>query len=219
MIFFSIIVILSFLCWVSSLFFLTKRNGGYLRHMIWFLALTLVTEFAGYLVYFQFRQPNNYWVFNLFMGVELLFLSWLMHQISAPYYNSKPWIVAGLTLLLLTYFYESSQSGFLELSMKTKNMFAVYMILLALSYYYFLLKSETYFQLKDHPPFWIVTGVFFFYFGSVMADLFFDYLLSINKVAIRPVRFSIFIVLNLILYGSWSYSFLCKYRQTTSSSW
>jgi hypothetical protein len=215
---FTIIVILTFVCWISSLAFLMKRHTGYLRQMIWFLGLTTLAEFTGYLVYFQLHQKNNYWVFNAFLPAEVFFLSWLFYKILSPYCNCKPWISAGLTIFTILYVYESMQSGFLGMSMNAKNFASVYLILLCLSYYYFLLRSDEYIQLKSHAPFWIVTGCFFFYFGSVTCDFFFDYLLSINKGTIKPVRYIIFIVLNIILYGSWSYSFLCKYRQTISSS-
>lgn len=215
---FTIIVTLALLCWVSSLFFLRKEKTGYLKHMIWFLGLTTLAELTGYLVYFQFHQKNNYWVFNAFLPIEIFFLSWLFYKILSPYYNSKPWILAGLTIFSAIFFYESFQQNFAGMSMNAKKFSSLYLILLCLSYYYFLQKNEEYIQLKKHPAFWIVTGCFFFYFGSVACDFFFDYLLTINNTSIKPVRYIIFIVLNFILYSCWSYSFLCKYRQAISSS-
>ena len=215
---FTIIIIIAFTSWVSSIVFLRNRNTGYLTNMIWFLGFTTLAEFTGYLVYFQLHQKNNYWVFNAFLPMEIFFLSWIFNKVLSPYFKCKPWILAGLALFFSLYFYESVQSNFLGMSMNAKNIASVYLILLCLFYYYFLLKSNEYVRLKSHPEFWIVTGCFFFYFGSITCDFFFDHLLSINKVAIKPVRYIIFIVLNFVLYSSWSYSFLCKYRQTTSSS-
>nr|HPM29102.1 hypothetical protein [Chryseolinea sp.] len=201
---FTIIILFSFTCWLSSLILLRKKQAGYLHHMTWFLGLTTMAELSGYLVYFQFHQKNNYWVFNAFLPVEVFFLSWLFYKILSPYCNCKPWILAGLTVFFTIYLYESFQSSFLGLSMNAKNFSSVFIIVICLSYYYFLLKSEEYIRLKTHAPFWIVTGCFFFYFGSVTCDIFFDHLLSINKVTIKPVRYVIFIVLNFILYSSWS---------------
>jgi hypothetical protein len=214
---FTIIVILAFLSWIASIAFLTKTHTGYLRSMIWFLGLTTAAEFTGYLVYFQLHQKNNYWVFNTFLPIEVFFLGWLFTKILSSYCSCKPWILAGLTIFAAIYFYESFQSNFLGMSMNAKNFASIYLILLCLSYYYYLLKRDEYILLKTHAEFWIVTGCFFFYFGSITCDFFFDHLLSINAVTIKPVRYIIFIVLNFILYSSWSYSFLCKYRQTISS--
>lgn len=194
-----------------------RNEKGYLREMKWFLALSALTELTGYLVYFQLHQKNNYWVFNTFLPVEVLFLSWMLYRILSPYYNCKPWIVAGVFLFSVIFLLESIQHQFVGISMKAKNFASIYLILLCLSYYYTLLKSDDYIDLKKHAPFWLVTGCFFFYFGSVTCDFFFDYLLTINQSSIKPVRYIIFIVLNFILYGCWSYSFLCKYKQTISS--
>jgi len=213
---FTIIVILCFLCWLSALFFYRKEKGGYSLSMVWFMGLTTVVELTGYLVYFQFHQKNNYWVFNSFLPIETFFLAWLLHKIVKPYFNSRPWIILGLATFSVIYFYESIQHGFLGMSMSAKKFASIFIILLCLCYYYFLLKKEEYVPLKTHPPFWLVTGCFFFYFGSICCDFFFEYLKTVNSISIKPVRYIIFIVLNFLLYSCWSYSFLCRYRQTIS---
>jgi hypothetical protein len=69
----------------------------------------------------------------------------------------------------------------------------------------------------QHPPFWIVTGLFFFNFGSIACNLFFDYLMVKIPKEYIPINYIIFTVLNFILYGCWSYAFICRYRQMISS--
>ncbi len=214
---FTIIIILCFLCWLSSILFYKKKRAVYDLPIIFFLGLTTLIELTGYLVYFQFHQKNNYWVFNSFLPVETFFLGWLFVKILSPYFNGKPYVIAGLSIFSVLYLYESIQHHFLGMSMDAKKFASVFIILLCLSYYYFLLKKEEYVPLKKHPPFWLVSGCFFFYFGSICCDFFFEYLIAVNTPNLKPVRYIIFIVLNFIWYICWSYSFLCEYRRTISS--
>lgn len=215
---FTIITIQSLICWISSLVFLRKNKAGYMWHLTWFLGLSTLTELTAYIVYFHFHQPNNYWVFNTFLPVEIFFLSWLLNKIMQGYFKSHYVIIIGTVIFSCIYLYESIGHLFLGISMKAKNFSSVYLIVLCFLYYYYLQKKTEYINLKQDPSFWVVAGCFFFYFGSITCDIFFDYLLAINKVTIKPVRYIIFIVLNLILYSCWGYSFLCKYKQTISSS-
>lgn len=209
------IIIIVFLCWISSVILL-RRQRDYFKYMKWFLGITFLAELFGYIVYFVLHQKNNYWVFNAFLSVEVLFLSWFIYKVISPYVKSGNWVFGGVTIFLLLYCYESFGSNFLDMSMKAKNFASLFIITLCLVYYYFLLKDNNYINLKKHPPFWIISGCFFFYFSSIACDFFFDYLQKINTTSIKPVRYVIFIVLNFIEYGCWSYAFLCKYRQTIS---
>ncbi len=210
---FTIIVLITFLCWLSSIILIKGLRAGYFKLMPWYLGLTTLVELTGYIVYFKLHYPNNYWVFNAFLPLEVLFLSWIFYHLLSNYFYCKTLIIVGSLGFLLIYLFESFNSAFLAMSMKAKDFGSVYLIILCLIYYYFLQKDNNYVNLKWHADFWIVTGCFFFYFSSIGCDFFFDYLRSINLGTTKPVRYLIFIVLNFIMYGCWSFSFLCRYKQ------
>ena len=215
--FYTSIIWIEFICLLLALFFINNKKAGWLRNFIWLLSITVITESAGYCVYFLL-QKNNHWVFNAFMPVDFFFTNWILYKICSPHFNCKPWIIIVLAVFSILYVIESINSHFLEYSSISGSVKSIVIISISFLYYYYLLKQDEYIDITKDPPFWIVTGCFFFYFGGIACDFFFDYLVTINNTTLKPVRYIIYIVLNFILYSCWSYAFICKYRQTISSS-
>lgn len=209
---FTLITITCLLATIVSFISLLKEKS-YLGSIPYFLALTTLVEGTGYLVYFILHKPNNYWVFNAFLPVEILYFSWLFYKILPPTRLNRFFLIAGTILFIATYLSESFQSSFTMMSNNAKKIAGFYITLLCLLYYYGLFKSKEYIELNKSIEFWIISGCFLFYVSSIVCDIFFDYLLIINYKNLKPVRYIIFIFLNLVMYGCWSYGFLCKYRQ------
>ncbi len=201
--------IISFIC-------LTHRGAGWYRNFTWYLLLVVLAENAGYLTYFYFKH-NNHWIYNCLLPVSIFFITGILYKICQPRFNSKPIIIMGLVVFMLSYLIESIRSNFLEYSAITKILFSVWVVFLCLLYYANLIKEETNIEIYTYPPFWIITGLFFFYFVSTTTNLFFDYLIQVNKKSLVPIRYSISLILNFILYGTWSYAFIC-YRKNPISS-
>ena len=204
------------ICFIFSIIYLSKKKVGYWRYFIWFMLFTVVSEITGH-VLTVFFQKNNHWIYNIYLPVETVFICWLFYKICIPYFNSKPWLIVWLTVFFSLYLYQSIKTDFLEFSWISNSASSVFFVFFSCLYYYQLLKHEEYLNLLTFPTFWIVNGIFFFHFGSTSSNLFFDYLVSINLKSAIPIRYIIYIILNFILYGCWSYGFLCKYRQTISS--
>lgn len=89
---------------------------------------------------------------------------------------------------------------------------SVVFVLYCLYYYYLLLKDESFIEIKTHPEFWWVTGVLFYYFGSTMSNIF-DGLFNVKIIGFATLRYCIYVLLNLILYSLWVYSFICRMKQ------
>ncbi len=212
---FPYVIIIELLCLLSSLYYLNNKAGWW-KYFKFFLALTVVVETSAYCI-FAYYQKSNHWIHNLFLPIDALFSAWLFLKIYNNYFNSKPWLLLGLTIFLAIYFFTSISNNFLEYSTTGSEFISVFFAVSSCLYYYYLLKQDDYIDLIKHPPFWIITGLFFFYFGRTGCNFFADYLFDINKIYGIPLRYIIFIVLNFILYGCWSYGFICKYRQTISS--
>jgi len=212
---FPFVILFEAACLVFSILFLANKKVGWWRAFIAFLLLTVCVETAAYaIVVLSHRTKSNHWLHNLFLPVETVFTGWILYKISITYFNSKPWTLTGLAVFFFLYFYESIRSGFTEYSILANSMASVWIIIMCCLYYYYLLKQDEYITITKHAAFWIVAGCFFFYFGTTACNLFYIYLESINIKQKIPIRFFIFAALNFIFYASWSYAFLCKYRQT-----
>jgi hypothetical protein len=86
-------------------------------------------------------------------------------------------------------------------------------------YFYLVLKEDQFRQLSVYAPFWWVSGTLCFYFAGTAGNIFFNYLIHDQAPVIsHSVRYVVFNILNVVLYLSWSYSFICRYRQRISSS-
>jgi hypothetical protein len=213
---FTLITIITLLCFLFSLACLDKKKVGWWKYFSWFLLLTTLVEGVGYCLYFIFGIKNHI-LFNFFLPVEYIFLSWVIYKLSEPYFNSKPWILSGLTVILTIYLYESIKGHFLSYSTNSTIAASIYYTILTGLYFYFFMKKEKYETLKLFPPFWIIAGIFLFYFCGTAVNFYFDYLSSINAEnpkALKLTRYKIYIILNFILYTNWAYAFICKYRQS-----
>jgi uncharacterized membrane protein YfcA len=212
-----ITVVEEIVCLSFSVVYLKNRKAGWWRNFIWFMLVTVLIEIAGWILSLYFPRKYNHWLYNIEMIIEVLFVTWVFYKILQPLFNSKPWLIAGLAVLFISYGVECVSRKFLTYNAFTDDLAAVFFVIASGAYFYFLLKSEEYVKLLEHPQFWVVAGIFFFYFGSTAVNLFFDDLMNVNIVRGFPVRLIIFPVVNAILYGCWSYSFRCRYLQTISS--
>lgn len=206
-----LVIIIEFICFSLAFLFLRKVNDWW-RIFMPYLCLVLFTETVGL---FHPKNGNNYWIYNLYLAVYFLISFLILSRICDSLFRIKPYFLIGLSIVGITYFIESILSNFKGLSIRSYSLANAFIVIICCSYYYHLLKQEGFIEIKKHAPFWIVTGLLFFCFGSTVSYLFFDTLAQINIKYGLPVRQVIFIVLNFILYSCWSYAFLCRYRQKT----
>ena len=204
------------ICLIISFFCITNKKAGWYRYFITFLFLTVITENTGYFSYFYFHIKNNHWVYNCFLPIQSFFIGWVLFKECQSYFNSKPIIFTGLAVFTILYLVESFKSRFIEFSSLANIEFSICAIVICFIYYYRLLIDDKNVDISTHAPFWLITGIFFYYFVSTSANLFFQYLIEINKVKLVPIRYSIFLFLNLTLYGTWAYSFICIHKKIIS---
>lgn len=90
---------------------------------------------------------------------------------------------------------------------------SVLFIVYGLYYYYVLIKDLGYLQLSKHPPFWWVAGALFFYYGTSVISLYYTVFQAQENSPLFTYRSYAYLCFNIIHYGFWSYSFVCRYRQ------
>ncbi|MDB5007798.1 MAG: hypothetical protein JWP45_2191 [Mucilaginibacter sp.] len=208
-----------FICFIIALVCLTKDRSFAWRSMLLFLFIICITETIGvhikklYLADTVHVHPNI-WIYNILLIFQIGFISFMFKHLLDTYIKSKPVILSGLILLAILYIIDIFTHGVFVKHNLTTIVMSVLFVLYSLYYFYLLLRSEDYINLKFSSDFWWVAGILFFYFGRIVSLLFFQILstFSPNFVVTVPI----YNVLNIILYSCWSYSFICRKWLTTT---
>ena len=215
----TINTVAEFSCFVVSLLCLYKDKDPVWRVLILFLFFTCLVEFGGIFIRNVLMRPN-YMIYNIFLVPECIVQSYFFYHLYKIYHNRKNLLIIWVILFLIVYFGELVSNHFSGYAFRTSTVVAVELILASIYYYYLVLKENQYRRLSVYAPFWWVNGTICFYFASTASNMFFNYLVVIDRAPVMSysVRYIVFNILNVILYLSWSYSFLCRYRQRTSFS-
>lgn len=203
------------LCFTLALLFLKNSKAGLWKYFKMYMLLTVLIEATGWLLR-TYWHVNNQWLYNIFAPIQAFFLFWVFYKIYPKQFNSKLFLGICAAAFSIVYVIECFRHPFTIFNNNSWIVFSFSIIIACGLYYYFLLKDDEYINLAVHPPFWFVTGVFLYFFCSSVCTLFFSQLVRINIMQNISLRYLLFILFNLILYGCWSYAFLCKYKQTRS---
>jgi hypothetical protein len=202
------------LCFLTAFICLRREPGFAWSSMILYMLLVCIAEITGLYIKKQ-HQPNS-WVYNVLLIFEAGFISYIFAIILNRYFNSRPWIIAGLAVIAVIYCYEFWLHGIMRRNNYTNTAIAVIFIFYSLIYYYHLLKDELYVNLRYSADFWWVTGVLLYYFGDIACDVFYPALTDIIKIPDSSFSY-IYKGLNFLLYTSWAYSFYCRLCRATKS--
>ncbi len=211
--YFSPNITIETICFASAIVFLSKDNQTIWKSMILFLLVICITEIAGILT--KRTINGNNWVYNIYLMPEAGFTSIMFGHLLSKYTKGKVLVLPGLALLFVLYLYEIYCHGIYSFNVLTTTIMSIIFIAYGLYYYFLLIKDEQYLNLKSYAPFWWVSGTLFFYFGSTVSNLYFT-TFNANHSILFSFRHLIYVLINIILYSLWSYSFLCRYRQRKS---
>ncbi|RYY59504.1 MAG: hypothetical protein EOO05_13055 [Chitinophagaceae bacterium] len=189
------------------------------RLFIWFMLLTVLTEVTGFLYYFHINPGHsNEWVYNTYLPLEMAFKALVLARIMGHYGIKRYWFAGAYILLFAFWLYEGYSNGFVRYNAMSNLSGSILIVICCCLFYYRLLRAREYVDLPRYPPFWIISGLFIFYFGSTGLNAFVVQLQRIYASTGIPIRFIIMVVLNFILYACWSYAFLCIKRNRISLS-
>lgn len=206
-------IIVETICLIISLVFLNNEKSWW-KYFKWFLLLTVITEVCAYYWYFVLGK-NNHWIFNFYLPIEVAFIFVVLSKFLKVY--SRRDLIIKFIVFLISYIIESFVNHFREYSSVSNDIASVLIIIECCIYYYLLLRKSEYINITSDSSFWIVSGLFLFYFGSTASNLFQNQLVRLNAKTIVPVRYIIFLVLNFIMYACFSYAFICRSRHKISS--
>lgn len=209
-------------CFFTALICLRKDISLAWRSMMLFLLITCITEMLGHHIRMLYLADRvhvrpNVWLYNGLLLFQAAFISFMFQHLLNKYINSMPIILGGLALLAILYVYEILDHGIYVYNEKTNTVMLVLFVLYSLFFYYQLLKDDRYVSLIYSAEFWWVAGLLFFYFGSTACNIFFDNIPKETAKSLMGLSGLIFKILNVIYYGCWSYSFICRRWLTTTS--
>ncbi len=170
-----------------------------------------------FISFFNMRH-QNVWLYNILLIFQATFISFMFQYLLSTYINCKPIIIGGLVWLAAIYLYEIFAHGIFQYNEKTNTMMLILFVIYSLLFYYHLIKDDEYINLVRLASFWWVGGLFLFYFGSTAANIFIDNLSPQKGLELKFLSSFIFKMLNVLLYGCWSYSFICRKWLTKASS-
>jgi hypothetical protein len=203
------------ICFLIAIFCLSKNTNLLWRGIILYLLVTCITEFFG--IYLKSHHQANQWPYNILLIFQMVFSSLLFGEMFNKYIKSKPIIISGLALLLGLYLFELFDHDFFRFYELSYNTMSVLFIFYCLYYFYLLLKDNKYINLKYSADFWFVAGSLLFYFGGTAINLFRGKLSIIVGSQNHYLTYYLYIVLAVLLYGCWSYSFICRKWLTKKS--
>ncbi|RLJ77627.1 hypothetical protein [Pedobacter alluvionis] len=206
----SPIVISEIICLTSAILLVWKDRKVFWKVITCYIAIALGTEL--YAIYLASKHIHNLWLFNIFLIFESSTILYGLYCCLKEYTSPKSIFFIGSGVVYLTYFIFFFTHSFTDANTLTISVMSVFFTLYCLYYYYLLLKDENFINIKTHPEFWWVTGVLFYYFGSTMSNIF-DGLFTIKIIGVATLRYCIYVLLNLILYSLWVYSFICRMKQ------
>ena len=199
-------------CTLIALFCLTREHSPLWRGLGIYLFLVCLVELSG--IYLRNTGRHNYGLYNAILPLECLTMSLLFREFYRPYIRTPLLFSGWMALFIMVYSAELYTSRMMTFCYRTAALISVVFVIASLYFYLLILKDTRFIKLATYPPFWIVNGILFFYFGSTVSNVFFDYLAQDHKIQLSSsIRYITFNILNVLLYTCWSYAFICRYRQ------
>jgi hypothetical protein len=207
--YFTFTTTIEILCFFIALICLRKDSDRTWRYFSVFLFITCLAELSG--IYLKRNHhPHNAWVYNILMVFEVVFINSMYWNIFKRIPKAKVTIVCGIVLFALLYMVELLNHGVFVYNNLSYTVISVIIVTYALFYYYRLMNNEDYIRIGYSAEFWWVTGGLFYYFGETACDLFYDKLQAVYITPLHTLTYYIYKILNILLYGCWSYSFICR---------
>lgn len=207
--------IAEFIAFLFSLLLLFNKKNGYWRWFALFLGFTVFIEaISSYYRYVLVK--SNHPFFNILMVVELLFYAFLFYKFSS---NKKTHLVllVAVSLMLIAFLAEDFVKSIALYHSVFRELLSLFVVIFCCVFYLQLFKNDEVLNPLLNPPFWIITGMFVYYFGSAVMFAFREQGVQIRA---NQAFYNLIIgCLNCIFYGSWVIAFIqCRKQQTQIAS-
>jgi hypothetical protein len=198
----------------AACFFLFSVKAGYWRLFILFCVVVLLAELTGFYMRTVLVRPNHV-VYNLLMLAQVAFFLFLFYRFHQSV-KMKKIILAAAVIFVLVFLTESIVYAFAAYNKYSRQYLSLMIVLFSCTFYFTLLQNDKVKNPLSHPAFWIVTGLFFYYFGSIVMFAFIEKVSKIKLSGNLSFYTLVMGCLSFILYGSWIIGFLWKKKQLQS---
>ncbi|RYY83991.1 MAG: hypothetical protein EOO15_20295 [Chitinophagaceae bacterium] len=188
------------------------------RPFIFYLAFVLVVEGFGAAMQAAWRQEhqeNNYSYYNALIAVQAVFFTWLFGRIFQHQQRSRLITRIVLGCFLVVFATEALSYPFKTYYVFSRILLAAALLFACCSYFLDLLRSNTTTSPLRVPYFWIVTGLFFFYLGTVPFVAFRKQIAAYRSAHPQSQIILILTGASVVLYTCWIIAFLCKKKEPT----
>jgi len=210
--YFTTNTITEIVCFTICSFCLFKEKNPYWRTFIVYLFIVCLTEMGG--IHLRLMKISNSMLYAGFLFVECTVVSAFFYHLFAKYKHKITLFYSWMGIFVMAALWELFSGSFEHFPYRTAALMSVVFVIASLYFYMLVIRDENFRRLGTYPAFWIVNGILFFYFGSTACNVFFNYLLQTETGTITlSIRYIVFTVLNILLYGCWSYAFICRYLQ------
>lgn len=165
-------LLIEFICLLLAIVWLSNPVNGYWRLFIWFMLFIVLIDGTGWILG-AVLKIKNHWLYNIQLFVEVWFLAWVLKKNSVSFPGNTLWFAIGTTIFTTSFIVELLIDGFFKYADLTGTIASVLIIVASCAYFYALLKEDDDIDIAKHPSFWIVTGVFIFYFSATSLNIFF----------------------------------------------
>ena len=200
-----------------SALFVYKTNGlsAYLKIFSLFLLLTFLVEIAGW--YLGSKKVNTTLLYNIFTSFEFVFYFWLLRHNIRNHRVKKIILYSILVyplLVLLELIFFTRPGGFHS---TTYALGCLMVVAISIYYFYELFQLSHSVNLVRESSFWIGSGLLFYYTCSFPIICLVNYISQLSSIIVNNLGI-ILLLLNCLLYISFSIAFLCRIRTRKSIS-
>ena len=210
-----VLLVIEIICSVIALIFLRSQSRSVWVLLKWFMVFTTLVEILAFIISAVFHK-YNLWLYSLYLPFNFIILYWSLYKVTPYHKHNKTLLLIGIIVFCISYFTEILINGIFLYTINSDTVSTVFMFISCNWFFYLLLQKDEWVYISRHAAFWFVTGLFLFSFCTVVTDLFDSELNDLFIAKKLPLRTLLYIGFNLILYGCWSYAFICKYQKTIS---
>ena len=197
------------LCFLAS--FMLYYLPGMLNYLKWFnpfLLITLIIEVVGYHIYE--RGGNNNLLYSIWTAAEFVFYLLILRKIIYRRRAKRAIGIAAIAYAVIA----GVNIGFIQRDSFHSITYALgCLVIVAVCFYYFLelFRLAHSVNLIREPAFWICSGLLFYYTCGFPLVGLLNFMKSMPLLLMNSIGV-ILTTLNILLYSSFTISFLCRIR-------
>jgi hypothetical protein len=207
------LVIISFLTSLTAYF--QKGSPRYLRLFPIFLLVTIVVEIFS--TWLAFHKKSTISLYNFFTSFEFLFYMYVVRENIRSLRVKRVLFYAiwlYILIVVVNFLFIQKISAFNSFTYASG---CLLIAVICIYYFFELFQSTTSVNLVRQPAFWICAGLIFFYACSFPVYALLNFLKEAPTI-IKKNFGVILLLLNVLLYSSFTIAFLCRLRVRNSTS-